>query len=81
MTYRWKDKEGNNMYNTFVPEVDRPSTAEDVESQELQPGDRKKRQPRRPTDKDALLHEYSRHVHVWVTQLRRVHSEIRVREA
>ena len=67
MTCRWKDKEennkykeGNNKYNTFVPEVDRLSTAEDVESQDRQPGEKRKRQPRRPTDKGALFYEYSR---------------------
>ena len=75
MTCRWKDKEGNNKYDTFVPEVERPSTAEDVESQDRQPGEKRKRQPRRPTDKGALFHEYSRDLHEWVTHLRRVHSE------
>ena len=64
------------MYNTFVTEVDRPSTAEDVESQELQPGDKRKQQQRWSTDKGALFHEYSRDVHEWVTHLRHVHSQI-----
>ena len=76
MTCRWKDKEGSNKYNTFVPEVDRPSNAEDVDSQELQPGNRRKLQPRPPTEKGALFFKYSVfQVHEWVTHLRRVHSE------
>ena len=39
------------------------------------PGEKKRRQARRPTDKGALYHNYSRDVHEWLTHLRRVHFE------
>ena len=72
--FRWKYKKGNNEYNNFIPEVDRPSTTEDVESQELQPGDR--RNFRGSGNRgDRPINEYSRYVHEWVIHLRRVHSE------
>jgi len=73
MNSRWSDKDGNQRYNTFIPEVERPATAQDAEFPEPQPGEKRKRQARRPTDKGALYHEYSRDVHEWLTHLRRVH--------
>ena len=56
MTCRWKDEHGDNMYDTFIPEVERPAIAQDGDVPELQPGEKRKRQPRRPTDKGALFY-------------------------
>jgi hypothetical protein len=70
MTCRWKDDDGNQRYDCFIPEIDRPGTADFPESQ---PGEKRQRQPRRPTSKGALFSEYNRLVHEWLTHLRRVH--------
>ena len=69
----WKDKDGNHRYDSFIPEVERPVTADNVELSEPQSGEKRKRLARRPTDKGALYHDYSRDVHEWLTRLRRVH--------
>ena len=74
MTCRWRDEHGDNLYDTFIPEVERPAIAQDGDVPELQPGEKRKRQPRRPTDKGALFYKYSRDVHEWLTHLRRVHA-------
>ena len=71
---RWKDEQGNNLYDTFIPEVERPAIAQDADVPEPQPGEKRKRQPRRPTHKGALFHKYDRDLHEWVTHLRRVHA-------
>ena len=39
MTCRWKDEHGDNLYDTFIPEVERPAIAQDGDVPELQPGD------------------------------------------
>ena len=46
MTCRWKDEHGDNLYDTFIPEVERPAIAQDGNVPELQPGERRKWQPR-----------------------------------
>ena len=71
MNCRWKDKSRNHRYDSFIPEVERPVTAQDEEVP--QSGEKRKRQARQPTDKGALYHDYSRDVHEWLTHLRRVH--------
>ena len=68
MTCRWRDEHGDNLYDTFIPEVERPAIAQDGDVPELQPGEKRKLQPRRPPDKGALLYKYSRDVHEWLTQ-------------
>ena len=70
---RWKDKDGNHQYDSFIPEVERPLNTDGTDSPDPQPGEKRKRQPRRPTDKGALYYMYSRDVHEWVTHLRRIH--------
>ena len=71
---RWKDKDGNHLYECFIPEVDRPVTGEDVDVPDPEPGEKRKRQGRRKTEKGAMYHDYSRDLHEWLTHLRRVHS-------
>ena len=78
---RWKDEQGNNLYDTFIPEVERPAIAQDADVPEPQvgpqPEEKRKRQPRRPTlatHKGALFHKYDRDLHEWVTHLRSVHA-------
>ena len=76
MNCRWKDKNGNHRYDSFIPEVERPVTAQNEQFPGSQPGEKRKRQARRPTDnsdKGALYHDYSRNVHDWLTHLRRVY--------
>lgn len=75
MTGRWKDDQGNNLYDTFIPEVERPAIAQDADVPAPQSGEKRKRQPRRPTAKGALFYKYSRDVHEWLTHLRRVHAD------
>ena len=67
----WKDKDGNHRYDSFILEVERPVTAQDEEVSQF--GEKRKRQARQPTDLGALYHDYSRDVHEWLTDLRRVH--------
>ena len=44
MNCRWKDKNGIHLYDSFIPEVDRPVTAHDEELPEPQPGAQRKQQ-------------------------------------
>jgi hypothetical protein len=38
---RWKDEHGNNLYETFIPEVERPAIAQDADVPEPQPGEKR----------------------------------------
>ena len=70
---RWMDSEGNHKYETFIPEVERPADAHDDTAADILPGEpKRKQQPRRPTDKGAMYHEFSREVWEWLTHIRRV---------
>jgi len=69
MSCRWKDKDGNHLYDSFILEVERPLNADGTDSPDPQPGEKRKRQPGRPTDKGALYYEYSCDVHEWLTRL------------
>ena len=60
MTGRWKDDQGNNLYDTFIPEMERPAIAQNADVPAPQSGEKRKRQPRRPTAKGALFYKYSR---------------------
>ena len=73
MNCRWKDKDGNHQYNTFIPEVDSPVTFQDVELPEPQAGEKRKPQSRRPTDKGALYYKYDHDVHKWLMHICRAH--------
>ena len=66
-------QERKSSVRTFIPEVERPLTAQDEEVPEPQPGEKRKRQARQPTDKGALYHDYSCDVHEWLTHPRHVH--------
>jgi hypothetical protein len=46
---KWKDKNGNHRYDTFIPEHERPATESDIVSSDPQPGEKRKRVSRRPT--------------------------------
>ena len=71
---RWKDeKTGALKYTTFIPDVERPVTDQDVQLPDPSPGEKRKRVPRRATDKGALYHDYNASVHEWLTHIRRVH--------
>ena len=61
MNCRWKDKNGNHQYDSFIPEVERPVTAQHEEFPGSQPGEKRKRRP--PSDKGALYHDSSCNVH------------------
>ena len=73
MYCRWKDDKKAIKYDTFIPDIERPVTGNDVLLPEPSPGEKRKRQPRRPTDKGAMYHEYDANVHEWLTHIRRVH--------
>ena len=73
MICRWKDKNRNHRYDTFIPEVERPVTAQDEDVPEPQFRKKNKQQARRPTDKGDLYHDYCRDVHKRLTHLRHVH--------
>ena len=49
----------------------------DAEFSEPQSGEKGKQQSRRPTDNCVLYHDYSRDVHEWLTDFRRVHCNKR----
>ena len=71
---RWVDSEGNHKFETFIPEVERPACSNDDTAADPLPGEPKRKpQPRRPTDKGAMYHEFSREVWEWLTHIRRVH--------
>ena len=70
---RWTDDQGNHKYSCFIPDVERIGPAEDAAQHEPSPGEKRKRQPRRATDKGALFYEYDARLHEWITHLRRVH--------
>ncbi len=48
MSCRWKDKDGNHLYDSFIPEVERPLNADGTNSPDPHPGEKRKLQPRRP---------------------------------
>ena len=39
MSCRWKDKDGNHLYDSFILEVERPLNADGTDSPDPQPGD------------------------------------------
>ena len=70
---RWVDSEGNHKFKTFIPEVERPADSHDDTAADLLPGEpKRKQQQRRPTNKGAMYHEFSREVWKWLTNIRRV---------
>ena len=50
MNCRWKDKDGNNRYESFIPEAGLTSTAQAAEVSGPQPGEKRRRHARRPTN-------------------------------
>ena len=73
MLGRWKDEKGDLKYHSFIPDIERPGSNDDAYSPDPSPGQKRKRAPRRATDKGALFYEYSSPVHEWITHIRRVH--------
>lgn len=69
---RWTDEEGQHKYRCFIPDVERPGAGDDQVS-DVSPGEKRKRQPMRATDKGALYYEYDALLHEWITHIRRVH--------
>ena len=68
------DSEDNHKFETFIPEVERHAGSHDDTAADPLPGELKRKpQPRRPTDKGAMYHEFSREVWEWLTHIRRVH--------
>ena len=72
LNFRWKDKDGHIRHKSFIPEVERPGAGDDNDV-DVDPGQKRKRQQRRATDKGAMYHDYCRKLHEWLTHLRRVH--------
>ena len=55
MNCRWKDKSGNHLHDSFIPEVDKPIPAHDEDLPELQPGEKEKATTRRVGESDNQL--------------------------
>jgi hypothetical protein len=70
---RWTDVDGQHKYKCLIPDVDRPGAEDSSQLGEPSPGEKRKRQPRRETDKGALFYAYDPLLHEWITHLRRVH--------
>ena len=73
---RWTDEDGQHKYNCFIPDIERPGARDDQSDSamaEPSPGEKRKRQPRRATDKGALFYEYDPLLPEWITHIRRVH--------
>ena len=53
-TFRWVDSQGNHKYDCFIPEVPISGTSAPAQATDLASGDKRERQPKKPTEKGAL---------------------------
>jgi hypothetical protein len=67
------DSQGNHKYDCFIPEVPISGTSAPAQATDSASGDKRERQPKKPTAKGALYHEYNYSLHAWLAHLRRVH--------
>ena len=67
------DSQGNHKYDCFIPEVPISGTSAPAQATDSASGDKRERQPKKPTAKGALYYEYNYSLHAWLAHLRSVH--------